>query len=55
MARRLAALLSDDAGATAAEYAILASLIAAVIALAVGTLGQGVAGLFNSFTGQVNW
>ncbi len=55
MDRRFATLLCDDEGATAVEYAILASLIAAVIAAAVGLLGQAVAGLFTSFTGQVNW
>jgi pilus assembly protein Flp/PilA len=35
-------------GATAAEYAIVASLIAAVIAATVMTLGQRVLALFES-------
>ena len=37
---------SED-GATAAEYAILASLIAAVIVVAVGALGSAVLRLFR--------
>lgn len=38
----------SDRGATAAEYAIIASLIAAVIVGVVGLLGLQVAGLFGS-------
>jgi len=38
-------------GATALEYAILASLIAAVIVGAVGTLGTATLGLFQEFVG----
>ncbi|MEJ2673371.1 MAG: Flp family type IVb pilin [Deltaproteobacteria bacterium] len=40
--------LKDEAGATATEYALLASLIAGVIVLAVTALGQSVLGLFQS-------
>ncbi len=36
-----------DEGATAVEYAIIASLIAAVIAGVVGLVGVEVLGLFN--------
>jgi pilus assembly protein Flp/PilA len=36
-----------EEGVTAIEYAIIASLIAVVIAVAVGTLGVTVSGLFN--------
>ena len=38
----------SDEGATAVEYAIIASLIAAVIAFVVGLLGLEVLGLFTS-------
>lgn len=38
----------DTRGATAIEYALIASLIAVVIIIAVGTLGTNVKGLFNS-------
>jgi Flp pilus assembly pilin Flp len=41
-------LWSDDHGATAVEYAIMAGCIAAVIVGAVGVLGGGVLGLFDS-------
>lgn len=41
-------LWADELGATSVEYAIMASLIAAVIVGAVGVLGQGVLGLFDT-------
>ncbi len=41
-------VIRDSRGATAIEYALIASLIAVVIAVAVGTLGTDVKGLFNS-------
>lgn len=40
--------IRDTRGATAIEYALIASLIAVVIAVALGTLGTDVKGLFNS-------
>jgi pilus assembly protein Flp/PilA len=40
--------LRDETGATAVEYAIIASLIAAVIAATVVLLGEDVLGLFKS-------
>ena len=43
--------LASDRGATSVEYALIASLIAAVIAALVTLLGQDVLGLFTS----VNW
>jgi pilus assembly protein Flp/PilA len=43
---------SGEHGATAVEYSILVSLIAAVIALIVTTLGGQVVDLFNSLAGQ---
>jgi Flp pilus assembly pilin Flp len=45
------ALLNDETGATAVEYAILVSLIAGVIAATVAILGGKVSALFSS----VNW
>lgn len=44
-----------DRGATAVEYALMASLIAAVIVVAVGALGLSVAGLFQSFLTEMGW
>jgi pilus assembly protein Flp/PilA len=43
---------SDERGATAVEYALLVSLIAAVIAVAVLVLGTTVNGLFEQFLSQ---
>jgi pilus assembly protein Flp/PilA len=39
---------SGDRGATAAEYALMAALIAAVIVLSVAAFGGGVLNLFES-------
>ena len=36
-----------DLGATSVEYALMAGLVAAVIALAVGAFGQAVIALFT--------
>lgn len=44
-------ILSDDKGATSVEYAIIGSLIAAVIVLTVATLGTQVQELFQTVTG----
>ncbi len=40
--------LSDECGATAVEYALIASLVAAVVAGSVAVLGTSVLGLFQS-------
>lgn len=40
----------DDRGATAVEYALMVSLIAVVIIVAVVAFGLSVNGLFDSFT-----
>jgi Flp pilus assembly pilin Flp len=40
----------DEAGATAVEYALIASLIAAVIAATDALVGEEVLGLFESVT-----
>lgn len=42
-------LLVDEEGATAAEYALLASLIAAVIAVAVAAVGTATDANFQKF------
>lgn len=38
--KKLIALFKDEEGATAVEYGIMVALIAAVIIIAVGTLGE---------------
>ncbi|MCB8875904.1 Flp family type IVb pilin [Acidisoma silvae] len=44
----IAALKSDKRGVTAVEYALIAGLIAAVIAVGVAALGKTVDGIFTS-------
>ena len=44
--------VSDDGGATAVEYAILAALIAGVIVAIVVILGDQVVELFNGVAGS---
>lgn len=49
-AERKGSPMRDDSGATAAEYAIVAALIAVGIAAAVGALGSSVSDLFTNPT-----
>jgi pilus assembly protein Flp/PilA len=44
----LLALLGDDRGATAIEYALMLALIAMVVFVAVQYLGQSTSNAFNS-------
>lgn len=46
--------LTDQAGATAIEYVLIAALIAVVIIVAVSSVGDGVIGLFDHVSGQTN-
>lgn len=48
--RDLLALLGDDHGATAIEYALMLALIAMVVFVAVQFLGQGTSNAFNSMS-----
>jgi pilus assembly protein Flp/PilA len=48
LARMIRRLGSDDTGATAAEYALIAALVAMVIIVAVIFLGGSVFGLFDN-------
>lgn len=43
----------DDEGATAVEYGLMVSLIAAVIAVAVALIGTNLSSLFNTVAGKV--
>jgi len=47
-------ILAGDRGATAAEYALIASLIAVVIVIAVTLLGQNTLALFNDAASSVS-
>jgi pilus assembly protein Flp/PilA len=52
---RAIAFLRDDEGAASVEYALLASLIAAVIVAAVTTFGAKVAASFTSSAAALPW
>lgn len=45
--------LGDEHGATAAEYALLAALIATVVIVGIAALGSSVNGLFTDSCGEV--
>ena len=46
---------TDERGATAVEYAILASLIAVVIAATVALLGDAVTATFQELISEMGW
>lgn len=50
-ATRIAKIAADERGATAIEYALLASAIAAVITLSVVAIGQWLPGAFSPVVG----
>ena len=53
MKNLIAQFSADESGATAIEYALLASLIAVAIIAATTTLGSKVAGTFQSVSNQL--
>jgi pilus assembly protein Flp/PilA len=48
MLKYLSRCLSDDSGATAVEYGLIAALIALAIVSAVGTVGTNLGKTFNT-------
>ena len=48
--RAVTALLGDERGATAVEYALMLALIAMVVFVAVQFLGQSTSSAFNSMS-----
>jgi pilus assembly protein Flp/PilA len=50
---KIQAMLSQDTGATAVEYALLVSLIAVAIIIAVRALGLSVSGIFDNVRSAV--
>ena len=42
--------MSDESGATAIEYGLIAALIAVVLVTALGTLGTNLSGTFNTIS-----
>ena len=47
-------LIRDEFGATAIEYALIASLIAVFIVTAVQTVGTKISGVFSSISNTLN-
>ena len=47
LAAKLAMLRKSDKGATMVEYGIMVALIAVIVMVAVGPLGQAISGLFD--------
>jgi pilus assembly protein Flp/PilA len=46
-------LFSDDSGATAIEYGLIAALIAVAIITAAGAVGTNLSGTFNTVAGKL--
>jgi pilus assembly protein Flp/PilA len=46
--------IANDSGATAIEYALIASLIAVFIITVVGTVGTKVSGVFNAIQNSLS-
>jgi pilus assembly protein Flp/PilA len=51
--KRLVRLGSDESGATAIEYGLIAALIAVAIITAAGTVGTNLKGTFNNIAGSL--
>ena len=45
--------LNDETGAAAAEYALILALIAVFIITALGALGTGISGVFNTINASM--
>ena len=53
LAAKIKTFLGDEGGATAIEYALIATLIAMAIIASAMVLGDGLRGLFNNGTTDV--
>jgi len=51
--RRLQSFVRNDVGATAIEYALLCTLIAVVLIVALGNLGTGLSSEFSEVSGAI--
>lgn len=54
MRRRLAAFATDESGATAIEYGLIAAFVALVIIGAISAVGTDVGGMFQSVSDKVD-
>ncbi|MDX2308905.1 MAG: Flp family type IVb pilin [Hyphomicrobium sp.] len=53
MANTFARFLKDESGATAIEYGLIAAIVGVGIIVALGTLEDGLTGLFNAIGGKL--
>ena len=54
MTKFVSQFMSDESGATAIEYGLIAALIAVVIIAAVTALGTSLSGAFGRIAGQLD-
>ena len=54
LAKKIQEFFSDEQGATAVEYGLMAALIAAVIAITVTTVGTNLKAIFVFIAGKLN-
>ena len=54
MKDQLVKFWKDEEGATAIEYALIAGLIAVVIIVALGALGNSISDMFNTIADEVD-
>ena len=53
MTKLVAKIRRSDKGATMVEYGIMVALIAVVVILAVGPLGEAISTMFQNITGKI--
>ena len=53
MTKLLAKIRNSDRGATMVEYGIMVALIAVIVLVAVGPLGQAISTMFQNVTGKI--
>ena len=53
MLTNLKRFLSNEDGATAIEYGLIAALIGVVIIVAVSSVGEGISGTFETIAGKL--
>ncbi len=51
--RQIVTFMSDEEGATAAEYALLVTLVVVAILVGVGALGISISGMYTSNASRV--
>jgi pilus assembly protein Flp/PilA len=52
--KKLLAFMSDESGASAAEYALILALVCAALVVAIGTLTGAISNAMNAAAGEIN-